>query len=95
MSYFNPDFYKYDALLPEDKKILDGYDRAVEEVGNRDFLLDEMLGMTNESMHGQLQRETAEAVLDKLEEVLEMSRVELIASIMDSDDRYMEEEHND
>ena len=34
MSYFNPEIYNYDGLKPEDQKLMDVYDMAVQDALN-------------------------------------------------------------
>ena len=45
MSYFNPEIYNYDSLKPEEQKLIDAYDMADKDALNKDFILDDMMGL--------------------------------------------------
>ena len=92
MSYYNPDIYNYEALKPEDKKLLDVYDMAVRDAANKDFIIEDMMGLHSQetkTLLGRIKREVAEEVFEKIVEYLAMQRMELIVGIVDN---YPEEE---
>lgn len=85
MSYFDPEVYNFEALKPEDQKLIRMYDFAVEDALNKDFIIDDMMGlMGDDSTIGKIKRETAEEVFEHLRTYLEMQRMEQIVGIMDS-----------
>ena len=93
MSCFNPEIYNYDGLKPEDQKLIDVYDMAVQDALNKDFIIDDMMGLgmdpEEDSTVDKIRREVAEEVFEKIEQYLSIQRLELIVSIMD---RYPEED---
>ena len=85
MSYFNPEVYNFEALKPEDQKLIRMYDFAVEDALNKDFIIDDMMGlMGDDSTIGKIKREVAEEVFENLREYLGMQRMEQIVSIIDN-----------
>lgn len=93
MSYFDPEIYNYENLRPEDKKHLDIYDAAVRDTLNKDFIVDDMMGLgldpEEDSTIDKIRREVAEEVFGHIEQYLAIQRLELIVSIMDG---YQEED---
>ena len=84
MSYFDPDLYNYDALKDEDKKLIRYFDFAVETVENKDFIIEDLLGVDGDSTLDTIKREIAEETLDAALEYLASQRMELIVSMMDN-----------
>lgn len=97
MSYYNPEVYNYEALKPEDRRLVDVYDFAVGEALNREFIMDDRMGLMTEkdTIIGQMKREIAEEVFDCIEEYLAIQRLELIVSLMDSNENYYAEDPKD
>lgn len=87
MSYFDPETYNYEALKPEDQKQLDAYDLAVKDALNKDFIIDDMMGLgmdpEEDSTIDKIRREVAEEVFEHIKQYLTVQRLELIVSIMD------------
>ena len=93
MSYFDPEIYNYEALKPEHKRLIDVYDMAKEDALNRDFIIEDKMGLLDDkSIIGRMKREIAEEVFDSIEEYLEVQRLEIIASIMEDDEDYYEKD---
>ena len=93
MSYFNPEIYNYDGLKPEDQKLIDAYDMAGQDALNKDFIIDDMMGLgmdpEEDSTINKIKREVAEEVFGHIEQCLAIQRLELIVRIMDG---YSEED---
>lgn len=87
MSYFDPETYNYEALKPEDQKQLDAYDLAVKDALNKDFIIDDMMGLgmdpEEDSTIDKIRREVAEEVFEHIKQYLTVQRLELIVNIMD------------
>jgi len=87
MSYYDPKIYNYENLKPEDKKLLDIYDMAVQDALNKDFIIDDMMGLgldpEEDSTIDKIRREVTEEVFEHIEQCLGIQRLELIVSIMD------------
>ncbi len=87
MSYFDTDIYNYENLKAEDKKHLDIYDMAVQDALNKDFIINDMMGLgmdpEEDSTIDKIRREVAEEVFEHIEQYLATRRLELIVSIMD------------
>lgn len=87
MSYFDPNVYNYEALKPEDQKLLDIYDLATEDALNRGFIIDDAMELSldpeEDSTIDRIRREVAEEVFEHLKQCLAVQRLELIVSIMD------------
>lgn len=87
MTYFNPEIYNYDGLKPEDKKFIDAYDMAVQDALNKDFIIDDRMGLAldpnEDGILDGIKREVAEEVFDHIADYLACQRLELIVSIMD------------
>lgn len=87
MSYFDPNVYNYEALKPEDQKLLDIYDLATEDALNRGFIIDDAMELSldpeEDSTIDRIRREVAEEVFEHLEQHLTVQRLELIVSIID------------
>lgn len=88
MSYFDPNVYNYEALKPEDQKLLDIYDLATEDALNRGFIIDDAmelsLDLEEDSTIDRIKREMAGGVFDGIEKYLASQRMMLIVSIMDN-----------
>lgn len=87
MSYFDPNVYNYEALKPEDQKLLDIYDLATEDALNRGFIIDDVMELSldpeEDTTIDRIRREVAEEVFEHLEQHLTVQRLELIVSIID------------
>lgn len=87
MSYFDPNVYNYEALKPEDQKLLDIYDLAIEDALNRGFIIDDAMELSldpeEDTTIDGIRREVAEEVFEHLEQHLTVQRLELIVSIID------------
>lgn len=87
MSYFDPNVYNYEALKPEDQKLLDIYDLATEDALNRGFIIDDAMELSldpeEDTTIDRIRREAAEEVFEHLEQHLTVQRLELIVSIID------------
>lgn len=87
MSYFDPNVYNYEALKPEDQKLLDIYDLATEDALNRGFIIDDAMELSldpeEDTTIDRIRREVAEEVFEHLEQHLTVQRLELIVSIID------------
>ena len=95
MSYFNPEIYNYEALKPEHQRLIDFYDIATQDALNRDFIIEDKMGLFSDGMGtviDKMKREVAEEVFDAIEEYLDIQRLELIVSIMDNDSSYYGQE---
>lgn len=89
--YINPDNYKEEDLHEADKRLLAGFDVAVEALQNREYIIDDVLDFRDEyGTIGKIQREVADRVFDAIEEYLAGERFDLIVSIMDGDESYYE-----
>lgn len=88
MSYFDPNVYNYEALKPEDQKLLDIYDLATEDALNRGFIIDDAMELSldpeEDSTIDRIKREIAGEVFDGIEKYLASQRMMLIVSIMDN-----------
>ena len=88
MSYFDPNVYNYEALKPEDQKLLDIYDLATEDALNRGFIIDDAMELSldpeEDSAIDRIKREMAGGVFDGIEKYLASQRMMLIVSIMDN-----------
>ena len=88
MSYFDPNVYNYEALKPEDQKLLDIYDLATEDALNRGFIIDDAMELSldpeEDSTIDRIKREMAVGVFDGIEKYLASQRMMLIVSIMDN-----------
>lgn len=88
MSYFDPNVYNYEALKPEDQKLLDIYDLATEDALNRGFIIDDAMELSldpeEDSTIDRIKREMAGGVFDGIEKYLASQRMMLIVSIMDN-----------
>lgn len=88
MSYFDPNVYNYEALKPEDQKLLDIYDLATEDALNRGFIIDDAMELNldpeEDSTIDRIKREMAGGVFDGIEKYLASQRMMLIVSIMDN-----------
>lgn len=88
MSYFDPNVYNYEALKPEDQKLLDIYDLATEDALNRGFIIDDAMELSldpeEDSTIDRIKREMAGRVFDGIEKYLASQRMMLIVSIMDN-----------
>lgn len=88
MSYFDPNVYNYEALKPEDQKLLDIYDLATEDALNRGFIIDDAMELSldpeEDSTIDRIKREMAGGVFDGIEKHLASQRMMLIVSIMDN-----------
>ena len=44
MSYFDPEVYNYEGLIEDDKKHIDGFDAAIEEIseGCDEYIIDQV-----------------------------------------------------
>lgn len=88
MSYFDPNVYNYEALKPEDQKLLDIYDLATEDALNRGFIIDDAMKLSldpeEDSTIDRIKREMAGGVFDGIEKYLASQRMMLIVSIMDN-----------
>lgn len=88
MSYFDPNVYNYEALKPEDQKLLDIYDLATEDALNRGFIIDDAMELSldpeEDSTIDRIKREMAGGVFDGIEKYLASQRMMLIVGIMDN-----------
>lgn len=87
MTYFNPEIYNYDGLKPEDKKLIDVYDMAVQDALNKDHIIEDRMGLAldpeEDGIIDGIKREVAEEVFGHIADYLAIQRLELIVSIMD------------
>ena len=86
--YIDPNIYNYEGLTAVDQVYIDGYDKAVEELseGSVELVIDQMCAdhEDQDSIAGRLKRELIEAATQTLYEILENTRLEIIASLIDS-----------
>lgn len=87
MSYYDPKYYNYDRLHDEDKRLMDYYKYAVRDALNRDFIIDDMLGLDHDEEErpilDKIKAEIANEVFDAIEEYLETTEMENYVSIID------------
>lgn len=87
MSYFDPNVYNYEALRPEDQKLLDIYDLATEDALNGERIIHDHMGLPldleEDTTIDRIRREVTEEVFEHLKQCLAVQRLELIVSIMD------------
>jgi hypothetical protein len=90
MSYFDPDIYNYEGLIEKDKRYMDGFDAAIEEIseGCDEYIIDQVCAEHEdaESIAGQMKRELIDAVFSHLLTVLEGRRQNIIVSMIDGYD---------
>lgn len=84
MSYFDPEVYNFEALKPEDQKLIKMYDFAVDDAMNREFVIDELTAGDHDTLIGKLKEEIANEAFDILEKYLECQRMEQIVSMIDN-----------
>ena len=88
--YINPEVYNYNGLTTQDKTFIDGFDKALEEMseGAVELTIDRMCAdhEDRDSLAGRLKRELIEAAVQTLYEILDSTRLEIIASLIDSYD---------
>ena len=87
MTYFNPEIYNYEGLKPEDQRLINVYDMAVEDATNKDFIIDDKMGLAldpeEDGILDGIKREVAEEVFGHIADYLACQRLELIVSIID------------
>ena len=90
MSYFDPEVYNYNGLIEKDKRYMDGFDAAIEEIseGCDEYIVDQVCAEHEdaESIAGQMKRELIDAVFSHLLTVLEGRRQNIIVSMIDGYD---------
>ena len=87
MSYYDPKIYNDDALTPEERKMIGVYDLAIHDAGNKDFIIDGMLGYEdklNASTLEQIKREIAEEPIASVVAYMQTKRLETIVAWIDS-----------
>jgi len=73
----------YNKLPKEYKCAVDGYTFAIEDAGNRNFIIDDMVG-NDDSILGQMKAEIANETIDAILAYMETQRQEMILSFFDS-----------
>lgn len=85
MSYYDPAIYNYEALNTEQKIIVDAFDIAVEAVENKEYIIDELMGLRKGSdILDSIRREIAGETIDAVLDYLECNRIELIVGLLES-----------
>lgn len=94
MSFYDPTTYNDSALNEEELGLIRMYDYAIEDAGNKEFIIDDILGLDDEegSIFVQMQREVASKTIDAVIEYLQTKRQEMIVAWLDA--RAAEEEDN-
>lgn len=85
MTYFNPEIYNYDNLNDQNKKVIDIYDWALQDLENA-FLnsiqnKDESSSVI-EKMTAEIQEKFAEEIMN----YMQSSRLEFIVSLLDNEE---------
>lgn len=85
MTYFNPEIYNYDNLNDQNKKVIDIYDWALQDLENA-FLnsiqnKDESSSVI-EKMTAEIQEEFAEEIMN----YMQSNRLEFIVSLLDNEE---------
>ncbi len=74
MTYFNPEIYNYEGLKPEDQRLINVYDMAVEDATNKDFIIDDKMGLgmdpEKDGILEGIKREVAEEVFEHIADYL-------------------------
>ena len=85
MSYYDPKYYNYDALSEQQKRLVDVYDMAIEDAGNKGFIVDDLMGLGDDAdILTKIKREVAEETIDAVVSYLSSQRLEMIVSLLDS-----------
>ena len=87
MSYYDPKVYNDDALNEDEKKLIAMYDFAIDDAGNKEFIIDDLMGLysdENEDTLIKIQREIASKTIDAVIQYLQSQRMEFIVSWLDS-----------
>ena len=85
MSYYDPKYYNYDALSEQQKRLVDVYDMAIEDAGNKGFIVDDLMGLGDDAdILTKIKREVAEETIDAVVSYLSLQRLEMIVSLLDS-----------
>ena len=86
--FIDPNIYNYESLTAVDQVYIDGYDKAIEELseGTMELVIDQVRAdyEDDDSVTGRLKRELIEAAVQTMYEILESTRLEIIAGLMDS-----------
>ena len=79
-----PNNYSEENLSAEDKKMIAIYDFAIEDATNREYIIEDMLGLHgDESLTAEITREIANKTLDSVEEYMQWQRRAMVISWLD------------
>jgi len=88
--YIDPNVYNYEGLIEDDKKRIDGFDAAIEEIseGCDEYIIDQVCADHEDmdSIAGQMKREIVDAAFQILYQILTDRRQNIIVSMIDSYD---------
>lgn len=86
MSFYDPTAYNDSALNEDELGLIRMYDYAIEDAGNKEFIIDDVLGLDDEegSIFVQMQREVASKTIDAVIEYLQTKRQEMIVAWLDT-----------
>ena len=86
MSFYDPKAYNDSALNEDELGLIRMYDYAIEDAGNKEFIIDAILGLDDEegSIFVQMQREVASKTIDAVIEYLQTKRQEMIVAWLDA-----------
>ena len=83
MSFYDPDVYNDKALNEDERKLIAMYDFAIDDAGNKEHIIKDMLGLDDNDILTKIQREVAEKTIDEVVEYMKRQRMELIVSWLD------------
>ena len=87
MSYYDPKFYNYKNLNESQRKVIDIYDLAIKDAGNKAFIIEDMMGLSGDEedtdIINKMQYQIADKAIDAVLEYLALQRQELIVGLLD------------
>ena len=88
MSYYDPKYYNYKNLNESQRKVIDIYDLAIKDAGNKAFIIEDMMGLNGDEedpdIINKMQYQIADKAIDAVLEYLTLQRQELIVSLLDA-----------
>jgi len=88
MSYYDPTVYNYLNLTDEERSYVDVYGAAIEDAGNKAFIIEDLMGLRDEEedtdLITKMQYQIAEKTIDAVLEYMALQRQEMIVAMIDA-----------